>query len=393
VPAAVRCPAALRGEGTQARRPAAVSLIDRVRALGLAAGLAAVGVATADPFQETRAVLEARRAVGLAADMQFTYRNPARSTDPGRALPGARSLVVGARSYEREPTAGSAHEGSGVTARVARYSWVDHYAELRRGLEVMAEELRADGWRTVVLADDNALVDRAAAQRAGIGWYGKNTNILLPGAGSWFVLGSVVTDAVLEPDEPVPDGCGSCRRCMPACPTGALNEPGVLDARRCLAWLVQAPGVFPPEHRVALGDRLYGCDDCQEVCPVNRLHTRRQPPPPAEGQARAAVDALAVLAATDTELLTEFGRWYIAGREVRWLRRNALLVVGNTADASRPDVVTALRRALADPDPAVRGPAVWAAARLGLTALLPDTDEDPDVARELARVPSVPSRS
>jgi epoxyqueuosine reductase len=394
VPAAARCPAAPKDEETEAGRSTAVSLTDRVRSRGLATGLTAVGVAAADPFIETRAVLEARRAAGLAADMQFTYRNPARSTDPSRALSGARSLVVGARGYERDgPAVDTGDEGSGVTARVARYSWVDHYADLRRGLEAMAGELRAAGWRTVVLADDNSLVDRAAAQRAGIGWYGKNTNILLPGAGSWFVLGSVVTDALLERNAPVADGCGSCRRCLPACPTDALSEPGVLDARRCLAWLVQAPGVFPLDYRVALGDRLYGCDDCQEVCPVNRLHTRRQPPPPAEGQARAVVDALAVLAATDAELLADFGRWYLAGREVRWLRRNALLVVGNTADASRPDVVAAVRRALADPDPAVRGPAVWASARLGLASLLPEADEDPDVARELAQVPSVPSRS
>jgi len=120
-----------------------------------------------------------------------------------------------------------------------------------------------------VVADDNALVDREAAYRAGLGWYGKNTNLLLPGKGSWYLLGSVVTDAPLPAGRPMADGCGTCSRCLPACPTGAFIRPGVLDARRCLAWLVQAPGVFPAELRVALADRIYGGDSCQEVCPAS----------------------------------------------------------------------------------------------------------------------------
>jgi epoxyqueuosine reductase len=369
-------------------------LAARLKTVGHAAGLDAVGVTTAEPFDEVRAILEQRAQAGLAADMQFTYRNPARSADPGRAVAGARSLVVAARGYLRQTPdpAQSTGDGEAVPARVARYSWVDHYAELRAGLDAVAAELRRHGWRALVLADDNSLVDRAAAQRAGIGWYGKNTNILVPGAGSWFVLGSVVTDAVLPPDDVVADGCGTCQRCLPACPTGAIIAPGVLDARRCLAWLVQAPGVFPLEYRVALGDRLYGCDDCQEVCPVNRLQARRDPPSMAPPEAVAAVDALDLLRCDDATLAARHGRWYLARREVHWLRRNALLVVGNTADPARPEVVAAISVALVDPDPVVRGPAVWAAARLGLHALLPATDDDPDVRAELTGVPAVPIR-
>src|SRR5204862_1872140 len=141
----------------------------------------------------------------------------------------------------------------GPAGRVARYAWTDHYAALRDALRVVATRLKGDGWRAVVVVDDNSLVDREAATRAGLGWYGKNTNVLLPGRGSWFVLGSVITDAPLPAaTERAADGCGSCRRCLPACPTGALVAPGVLDARRCLAALVQAPGPFPVELRVAL---------------------------------------------------------------------------------------------------------------------------------------------
>src|SRR4051812_31200376 len=245
--------------------------------VGRAAGLDAVGVAPAEPFTRTRTILEERKAAGLHGGMHFTYGNPERSADPARSRRGARSLVVGAMSYMRaEPAHGTSSGGTDrPLARIARYSWDDYYEPLRAALSGVAAELQASGWEARVLADDNALVDREAAYRAGLGWYGKNANLLLPGRGSWFVLGAVVTDAPLPANsEPVPDGCGPCRRCLPACPTGALIAPGVLDARRCLAWLLEAPGPFPREFRAALGDRIYGCDECQEGGPPNRAIVR-----------------------------------------------------------------------------------------------------------------------
>jgi epoxyqueuosine reductase len=358
------------------------------------AGLDAVGFAGAEPFDETRAVLEARRDEGLAAGMAFTYRNPARSTEPDRIVAGARSLVVGAHRYLRRPP-GPDGPVPEAPARIGRYTWVDHYAILRAGLEAVAAELRAEGWTARVVADDNALVDRAAAHRAGLGWFGRNTNLLLGDAGSWFVLGSVVTDAELPEGTPVPDGCGPCRRCVDGCPTGALSVDGALDARRCLAWLLQAPGTFPVEHRVAAGDRIYGCDTCQEVCPVNRLDARRSPPPPAEAGATAVTDALAVLGASDEELLAVWGRWWIADREPRWLRRNALVALANAAPPGSAPVLAAVTAALRSPDPVLRGHAVWAAVRLGrpeMVALVAG-DPDPGVRAEVAGAGRVPVRS
>ncbi len=347
-------------------------MIDALEAVGRAAGLDAVGVAAATPFERTREDLERRKAAGLAAGMQFTYRNPARSTEPERALPGARALVVGARSYAHERDGhdgavpgGAVPGGAGAarpTGRVARYARDDHYAALREGLEAMAAHLRAAGWRTRVLADDNALVDREAAVRAGLGWYGKSANVLLPGRGSWFVLGSVVTDAPLVPAaEPVEDGCGTCTRCLDGCPTGAIVAPGVVDARRCLAWLVQAPGSFPEEWRVALGDRIYGCDDCQEVCPPNRRSDREVE---AAGAAGATVDLLDLLAADDDTLLARHGRWYIAGRDPRHLRRNALLALGNAADPDDTEVLRVLEAVAAGDDELLGEHARWARRRL-----------------------------
>ncbi len=335
-------------------------LVERLRAAGTSAGLDAFGVAPAEPFARTRADLEQRKASGLHGGMQFTYRNPARSTEPGRILDGARSLVVGARAYRRRPTA-TAAPGTG---RVAAYAWHDHYADLRVALAAVAAVLVADGWRARVVADDNALVDREAAVRAGLGWYGKNSNVLLPGQGSWFVLGTVVTDAPLPAaDAPVADGCGPCRRCVDACPTGAIVAPGVVDARRCLAWLVQAAGDFPLEHREALGDRLYGCDDCQEVCPPNR---RAGDGPAAEADAEERVDLVALLEADDDELLDRHGRWYVPERDARYLRRNALVALGNCGDGHDPRTVAAVRAHQHGDDPMVARHAAWAARRLGL---------------------------
>ena len=192
--------------------------------IGRAAGLDPVGVTTAAIFEETRRHLFERKRTGLHGTMQFTYRNPERSTDPTRILPGARSLVVGAWSYRRsdspapnaEPdsdaAAGRPLDGTSdrhsrgdryrPVGRVARYARSDHYAPLRLALGSVADHLRQRGWRATVVCDDNALVDRAAAHRAGIGWFGKNSLLLVPGAGSRFVLGSVVTDAPLLATRP-----------------------------------------------------------------------------------------------------------------------------------------------------------------------------------------------
>lgn len=375
---------------------AGVVFLETLRTIGLAAGLHALGATTADPFLVTRDHLERRREAGLHGGMQFTYRNPTRSTDPEATLPGARSLVVGARSYRRITP--SEPEGAGPVARVARYVWADDYGGLRRGLEAVASHLRDDGWHAMVIADENNLVDRAAAHRAGLGWFGKNSNLLLPGHGSWFVLGSVITDATVQPTadgQPVPDGCGACTRCLDSCPTGAIIAPGVVDARRCLAWSLQMTGPFPRDQRVALADRIYGCDDCQEVCPPNRREDRAGETNGSVEPTAAWVPVLEMLELSDEALLRRFGHWYVPRREPRYLRRNALVVLGNTADpaGSDPAVRVCLVRYLADVDPMLRAHAVWAVRRLGWDDLLEsNVDQAPEVRDEL-RSPPPPSRS
>jgi epoxyqueuosine reductase len=350
---------------------------DLVR-LARTAGLDRVGISDADALGRARAELLRRRDAGLHDGMAFTYRHPERSTDPSAAVRDARSVFVGARSYLLP----APPEQPGVQGAVARYAWVDHYAPLREALWVVARRLRSDGFRAVVFADDNSLVDREVAWKAGLGWFGKNANLLLPGAGSWFVLGAVVTDAPLPPAaRPVDEGCGRCTKCIPACPTGAIVADGVIDAARCLAWVLQKPGAIPLHLRGAVGDRLYGCDDCQTSCPVTvRLGARV--PGRTTDPVRAAVDVLGLLESDDEHVLHQWGRWYLADRDPQWVRRNALVVLGNSGiagDERRVDAV--LAQHLAHPQVMVRRHATWAARRLGRPYLLP-ADDHPDVRHE-----------
>jgi epoxyqueuosine reductase len=364
-------------------------------------GLDRVGVTDASPLSRARVAIDDRKARGLSDTMGFTYRNPSRSTDPNTAVEGARSIIVAARSYHSDQPD---HPG-GISARVARYAQDDHYTPLRQALQKIALRLRADGYRAVVFADENNLVDREVAYRAGLGWFGKNANILLPGAGSFFSLGSIVTTAVLTPAaQPGPDGCGTCRACYDECPTQAIVADGVIDARRCLAWLVQKPGIFPREFRVALGDRLYGCDDCQTSCPPTvRLHARHHARTAPVAGPGAFVDVIELLNSSDESLLDKFGSWYLAERDPRWLRRNGLIILGNIAPidhsvANKSElnpVEQLLRRYLGDIDPMLRLHALWAAVRLGrrdlVDSLAVDTDES--VRDEYSQIDSIPVRT
>ncbi len=340
-------------------------LTEHLEAIGLDAGLAAVGVTKLGTWTASRSALEERRADGVAGSMQFTYRNPSRSTEPARILPGARSMVVGAWRYatgaDRVPAPDPTR-----SARVARYATRDTNARLREALGAVADELRRLGHRAVVVSDDNALVDREAAFRAGLGFYGKNSNLLLrDGGGSWVVLGAVVTTADLpRRRSPVPEECGPCRRCLDACPTGAIVAPGVVDARRCLSWVLQARGSIPEDLRAAVGDRIYGCDDCQEVCPPTRRATGQVPD--AGERHRPWIDAVDWLGLDDEALLEAVGRWYVAGRDPAVVRRNLLVVVGNVGAADDDATRAAVEAHLDHPDPVVAEHARWAAHRLGI---------------------------
>lgn len=355
--------------------------MDEIERLGREAGLDLVGVCSSEPFPEVRADIERRKADGTSGRLRFTYADPVRSTDVATSFPWARRLVVGASCYL--PRAGDPGPPRARTGRIARFAIEDAYAPLRKGLEAIATAVRGHGHRAQVLIDDGRLVDRAAAVRAGIAWWGKNTMVLSPGYGPWLLLGSVVTDLLLPLSPRMLRDCGTCTACLPACPTGALIEPGTLDATRCLAYWAQAAGVIPTEYRTAMADRIYGCEDCLEACPPGGrlLETART-------NGRGRVDLLELLAASDRELVRRYGHFYIPRREARYLRRNALLALGNTGGRRAVGVLAGY---LGHHDRILRVHAAWALGRLGgaaaraaLAAQL-RRETDPLVADEIIR--------
>jgi epoxyqueuosine reductase len=315
-------------------------------------GLDAIGAAPAAGYESTERHIAERSARGLFADMKFTMARPEVSCHPETLLPGARTVVSAALCYY----APSPQQPSG-TGRLPRYTWTHAYAELREKLDALG---RALGGQYRVLVDENDHVDREAAARSGVGFYGKNTLLITRRHGSWVVLGTLVTEAELQPTPPLGTDCGECRLCIDACPTDALSEPGVLDANRCLSYWTQSREPIPLEYRPALEDRVYGCDICQDVCPWNRgVEKRRAKATSAE--AEPYVSLVDWLEAGDDELCERYERLYVPRNDPRFLRRNALVAAGNVggADERRP-----VASYVDSDDPLLREHAAWALERM-----------------------------
>src|SRR5437867_7373540 len=284
-------------------------------------GLDVVGAAPASAYAETERHIRERRERGLFADMRFTMAQPEVSCHPETLVPGARTVISAALCYWCD--GGEVPPGHG---RLPRYTWFDAYAQVREKLDALGGRL---GGAYRVLVDANQHVDREAAARSGVGFYGKNTMLITRGFGSWVVLGTLVTEAELEPTPPLDADCGSCTLCIEACPTGALDEPGVVDANRCLSWSTQRPGSIPEAHRAELGDRVYGCDICQDVCPWNRGVEKRRADDSLPDGAAPHVRLADWLEGDPAELVDEFERLYVPRNDARYLRRNALVALGN----------------------------------------------------------------
>ena len=328
--------------------PSLQELAARVRDDGIV-----LGAAPAAPYARAEAAIRERRAQGLFADMRFTIRQPERSCHPEQLVRGARTVVSALLPVWRPPPP----RPDGPTGRMPVYAWADPYARLRASLGRVRDALREAGARSAVFVDANHHVDREGARAAGLTFSARNTMAIAPGLGSFVSIGTLVTDAVLvdEAPEPVREGCGSCTRCLDACPTGALVEPGVLDSRRCLSYWTQSRHEAPADVQDALDDRVYGCDICQDVCPYNAGPARRGAELEPEGE--AWVSLVDWLELPDDELLQRYGRLYVPDRDPRYLRRNALVALGNGPEEYRhlaapfaasgdPILAPAARRAL-----------------------------------------------
>jgi epoxyqueuosine reductase len=316
-------------------------------------GLDAVGAARVEPYEETERHIRERRERGLFADMKFTMARPEVSCHPETLLPGARTVISAALCYYAPGPEPGPGEG-----RMPRYAWLDHYALLRERLDALGRRL---GGSYRVLVDANQHVDREAAARSGVGFYGKNTLLITRRHGSWVVLGTLVTEAAVEPTPPLGADCGSCTLCIEACPTGALDEPGTLDATRCLSYWTQAGAPIPEPYREPLEDRVYGCDICQDVCPWNRGIEKRRAGEPLPETAEPTVSLVDWLERDGGELRRDLERLFVPRNDPRYLRRNALVALGNSGGSEHLALV---ERAAEAEDELEREHAEWALGRM-----------------------------
>ena len=328
-------------------------------------GFDVVGITSAEPFLRDERAATQRVRDGLMDGLPwYTEERVHKANHPELLLPEARSIISLAMSYlTGEPS----RNGPGPHGKIGRYAWGDDYHRVMKDrLRELVEGLSARVGRPVrarTFVDDGPMNDRAAAERSGVGWFGKNTNILTRSHGSWVLLGQVVTDLELRPDAPLAKTCGSCVRCIDACPTGAIVAPYVIDNTRCISFLtIELRGAIPREMRPLVGDWVFGCDICQDVCPVNRKAAGSLEPAFRQRHDFGAPALLPLLELDDEAFRQRFTGSPIRRAKRSGLQRNVCVALGNIGDRS---ALPALVAALGSPDAVVREHAAWALGRLG----------------------------
>lgn len=383
--------------------------VTKIKAYAYELGFTSVHITGAEGFPEAEQVLKERIAQGLMDGLPwFNAERTEVSCHPDALLPEAKSIIALTMCYLSEQPEESLADGP--RGRISRYAWGDDYHELikpklRQFATWLREYTRMEmpDLETRLFVDTGRMVDRAVAQRAGLGWYGKNTNILTHGWGSWVFLAEIVTNLPLPAEDfgrPLQTHCGSCEICLHACPTGALPAPYVLDNRRCISYLtIELRESIPLELRPLMGNLIFGCDICQQVCPVNHAAERRlglrapqstgaRPlafyprqefrPRPATGTSPALIPLLKL---TEEEFRERFRGSPIKRTKRRGLLRNVCVALGNSGDLR---AVPALIEALRHEEALVRGHAAWALGQLGseparqalLAALEGEADEE-----------------
>ena len=384
-----------------------LDLTRRIKQYARAVGFDAVGVARAEPFAEDRAVLRERIAAGHFSGLSwFTAERADFSSDPRNLLPTARSIISLAMSYRpqglAQGDAGVGEKGS-PRGRISAYAWGrDYHGVLKERMErvvVFMRDACGPAQQARTLVDTARILDRAAARRAGVGWVGKHSNVITKAAGSWVFLGEILTELELAPDEPLRTNCGSCDLCMRACPTGAIVAPYVVDSNRCISYLtIEHRGAIPRELRPLMGNWIFGCDLCQDVCPPNlrpgvpaheefRCAGLPGPKGPARGPDRARAgpsfragpgaadpapeqdgaspgtpELIPLLTISPEEFRRRFGHTPVKRTKREGLQRNVAVALGNSGD---PAAVPALAHALREAAPLVRAHAAWALGRIG----------------------------
>ena len=345
-----------------------MSLTDSIKEWAYQVGFDAVGIATADPLLEAEQATLRWLKAGMAADMGwFTEDRAHLACHPSDLLPGARSVVVLAKSY-LPPDGQQFTLFEEPRGKIARYAWGDDYHEV---FTKMIDELvgfiekhKGAKPNARIFVDGNPLAEKAVAARAGVGWYGKNGLLLTPNHGSWVLLGEIVSDIELQPDKPLYKDCGDCNLCVEICPTRALVSPYIVDARRCISYLtIENRGAIPRDLRPLLNNRIFGCDSCQEACPHNRLVRPTEDPvfsPRKELDPHP--DLLKLMALDDVGFQRLFYNSPISRAKRKGLLRNVAVALGNAKD---PASVSGLEKALRDREALIRSHAAWALGQIG----------------------------
>lgn len=351
-------------------------------------GVDKIGFASADPFLQLKERLMTQRQLGY--DSGFEESDIEKRVRPDLLLSGARTIIAIALAYPskmKNPPKGTKEERRGI---FCRSSWgLDYHVIVRdrlRKIEQFLQE-KVPGARTLSMVDTGELCDRAVAERAGIGWSGKNCSIITPEFGSYVYLGELITDIAFEPDVPITDQCGTCTKCIDACPTGALVQGGQLNAKRCISFLTQTKEPIPEEFRKKIGNRLYGCDTCQQVCPKNKgmdhhFHEEMEPEPEI-----AKPKLLPILTLSNREFKKKFGHISGAWRGKNPIQRNAIIALAHFKDRNALPILFQLLKE--DHRPIIRQTAAWAIGVIGgeeerrKLETLKECETDENVGREL----------
>ena len=338
-------------------------LREQIKAEATALGFDLVGITSAESLAHGGR-LRAWVAQGFAGEMGYMSRDVEKRVDPSRVWPEARSIIVLGMNYYTSFATPDAPPGRGW---IARYAWGQDYhtvlGEKLKALVAFIQDVEGADVQARWYVDTGPILERELAWRAGLGWPGKNTNLINRRMGSWLFLGAVLLDRELVYDAPATAHCGSCTRCLVACPTRALVAPGVLDARRCISYLtIELRGPIPRELRPLMGTHIFGCDICQAVCPWNRKVPVSSEPAFLPRAGFAAPELIPLLRLSEDEFRARFRGSPITRAKRRGFLRNVAVALGNLRD---PRALPALEAALYDAEPLIRGHVAWALGRIG----------------------------
>ncbi|MBB6603944.1 tRNA epoxyqueuosine(34) reductase QueG [Bacillus pumilus] len=337
-------------------------------------GVDKIRFASADTFDSLKDRLILHESLGYLSG--FEEPDIEKRTNPSLLLPKAKSIVAIALAYPSKMKDAPRSTKDARRGIFCRASWgTDYHVVLKKKLDMLEEFLRSKhvDIRTKSMVDTGELSDRAVAERAGIGFSAKNCMIITPEFGSYVYLAEMITNVPFEPDEKIEDQCGTCNKCVDSCPTGALVNPGQLNSQRCISFLTQTKGFLPDEFRSKIGNRLYGCDTCQIVCPINKgkdfhLHPEMEPDPEI---AKPLLKPL--LTISNREFKEKYGHVSGSWRGKKPIQRNAILALAHFKDTSALPVLIELMHK--DPRPVIRGTAAWAIGKIGDEELLPELEK------------------